>query len=596
MNKKIDRLEKEIQQLQDKEGEKDAPSSVASKTTENGQQLKSALEKLNKETSSLHDSLEKAEREIETLKDELRTEREEKEKLKTSASENGKKKKSKKEKEKEKDNETSKDNEDKADEVAAFKRDIYNLKSECEALSETIARTANEKRKLVNDIEVLNEEKVKLDSKVKGLEGVIQELTKVKSEKEELAGNYANLKIFHDDLARKLEIANKSIAAKDEILQRTLTEKQNVEERCKESDGTVEKVQEELLVSRQELSSKNDELKLLKRNFEEQRKEFTTAGESERKERQKLQVEIREMSEKLKTKEDEMSSVLQSHTAKGSELQNLRITVEEMRKELKLTKQNLRDAEEARLDAEKNTQKAEKAMEELEKSNAVFNDMAMEKSLELSRTKRTLEKKVEKLSKENTEMRKKFGLEVPTRSQSPPRLSPVAVQMQKIPSLDVNLEHLSRPSQRPRSNGAKRQSREYSPSSRVVTANGPTPNGRLGRSSVDSDAASDHQNHEWEYGKPTRKREMMNAMPTEYRVNVVASEAASTPPKQQFTSSVVHVASSVHSQVPATAKHDSGYNQWRDDEWNGDERRLEEQRPEERERYIAIGQLKGCTE
>lgn len=573
MNKKIDQLETEIKKLQDQ----CSATRGAAKTTENGQQLKSAVEKLNKETSSLHESLEAAEKEIETLKGELKKEREEKGKLKASTSENGKKKKSKKDKEKENEN----GNEEKANEVEAFKKDIFNLKSECQALSETVARTANEKRKMANDIEALREEKTKLESRVKELEGVVQDLTKVKSQKEELEANYSNLRIFHDDLAQKLEIANKSSSEKDENLRRTLSEKEAVEERCRVSEATVERVQGESIALQQDLSSKNDEMKLLKRNLEEKRKELSTACDNERKEKQRLQVEIQEMSARLKNSEDEMNSVLQSQTAKGSELQNLRITVDEMRKELKLTKQNLREAEEARLAAEKNTEKAAKAMEELEKSNAVFNDMAMEKSLELSRTKRTLEKRVEKLSKENIEIRKKFGLEAPTRSQSPPRLSPVAVQMQKIPSLDVNLEHLSRSSQRARNNGAKRQSREYSPSSREAVANGPTSDIRVRRSSIDGDAASDHQSHESEYGKPPRNKEVSNAVSSEYRV--VASGVSSAPPKRELTSSVVHVASSVRDQSPASVRRDSGYNQWRDDERNRNERRIDEQKPADRE-------------
>lgn len=46
----------------------------------------------------------------------------------------------------------------------------------------------------------------------------------------------------------------------------------------------------------------------------------------------------------------------------------------------------------------------EKIVEDLEKLNVVFNDMVMEKFLEFFRMKRILEKKVEKLIKENMEM------------------------------------------------------------------------------------------------------------------------------------------------------------------------------------------------
>ena len=178
-------------------------------------------------------------------------------------------------------------------------------------------------------------------------------------------------------------------------------------------------------------------------------------------------------------------------------------------------------------------------------------------------------------------MRKKFGLDVATRSQSPARLSPVTVQMQKIPSLDVNLEHLSRSPQRLRNDGTKRQSREYSPSSRAMAANGPTSEGRLRRSSIDSDAASDHQNYEPDHGRPQGGKEMPSAMPSEYRVQ--ASEVSSAP-KREFTSSVVHVASTARDYSPVSGRRDSGLNQWRSDERSRDERRFEEHKTEERER------------
>ena len=596
MNKKVDQLEKEIQQLKEQK-QNETVASASPKPAQNAQQLKSALEKLNKETSSLHESLEKAEKEIAYLKVDLEKEREEKEKLKSSASEKGKKPKSKKEK----DNETSKSSEDHSSEVEAFKKEIYNLKSECECLSETVAKTANEKRKMAKEIETRNEEKTKLESKIVELEGNIENLTKIKSEKDELEGSYSNLRTLHEELAQKLEIANKNNSEKDDMLQRTLTEKESVEKLCKEYKDTIEKLKKDLTGSKQHVLSKDDEIKLLKRNLEEQKRELSTACESERQEKNKLHQEIQEMSARLKSSEGELNSVLQSQANKGSELQNFRITVDEIRKELKLTQQNLREAEEAKIVAEGKSQMAEKAKEDLEKSNAVFNDMAMEKSLELSRMKRTLEKKVEKLTKENNDMRKKLGLDVisSSRSQSPPRLSPVAVHMQKIPSLDVNLEHLSKPSQRQRNSGIQRQARDQSPSSRGTVVNGPVSDKRLRRRSVDSDSAVDFQNqsnnyYETDYVKLQHNKEVLNSAPSEYKI--VASEAPSAPPKQQFTSSVVHVMSSPgRNRNSAASMDDSRYdrasyhgNQFRDNETNREERRIEEQKPEEKERCVIV--------
>lgn len=576
---------------------------AATKTSDNAdQQLKSALEKLNKETSSLHESLDQAEREIENLKDELKKEREEKEKLKAASRENGKKKKSKKGKEK--DSESGRESEGKFEEVETFKKEIYNLRSECQALSETIARTANEKRKLVNDVEALTEEKNKLGSKVQELEGVVPELNKVKSANEELKGNYSSLRVFHDDLAQKLELAKKSNAEKEEGLKRTLLEKDVFERRLKEFEETVEDIRKELQTSQQNLTSKNDELKTLQRNFEEQNNKFSTTSEGDRKEREKLRNELIEMSEKLKSKEEEMEFVRQTLEGRDSELQNMRITVDEMRKELKLTKNNLRESEKTKLAFEQNAQKAEQTIRELQKKSAVLNDLAMEKSLELSRAKRTLEKKVEKLSKENAEMRKKSGHDVPLGSTTPTRLSPVTVQTQKISNLDVNLEHLSQPSQRARndetkshsrdysslssgimSEGTRQNSRDYSPSSRGITANGPTTDTRVLRSSDGNNASSDRQTHESEFAKQSRGKGVPNArsFPPEYRV--IASEILPPSPKREFTSSVIHVASSsVRDQSPMAANRDSGFDQRRDEEWNRNGRRIDELRQDDRER------------
>ena len=563
--------------------ETESGSSSTPKAAQNVQQLKSALEKLNKETSSLHDSLENAEKEIASLKDDLEKEKQEKEELKLSIREKGKKQKTKKEKE----SETSKCGDDQVDEVEVLKKDIYNLKSECECLSETVAKTANEKRKMAKEIETLNEDRASLESKVVESEGIIQDLTKIKSEKEQLEGSYSNLKTSYEELAQKLEIAGKNNSEKDEMLKRTLTDKDSVEQLCRDHEVTLEKQKKDLAASKQDVSLKSDEVKLLRKNLEEQRRELSSACESEQKDKQRLQKEIHDMSERLKSSEKELNAALQLQTNKGSELQNLRITVEEMRKELILTKQNLREAEEAKLMAQEKSQMAEKAMEDLEKSNAVFNDMAMEKSLELSRTKRTLEKKVEKLTKENMEMRKKFGLEVPTstRSQTPPRLSPVAVHKQMIPSLDVHLEHLSKPSQGERNN-VQRQARDQSSLSRVIAMNGPMSDKRLRRS---SDSSVGHQNLESGFVKPQRNKEILNSAPPEYRV--LASDVVSAPPKQQFTSSVVHVMTSPgrdrnHSTSTKESGYDSAsYNHWKDDETKWEERQMEEQKPEERERY-----------
>lgn len=588
LTKKVDQLEKEIQQL--KEQREKMSENVSPKPTQNVLQLKSALEKLNKETSTLHESLEKAEEEITSLKEDLQKEREEKDKWKTSASEKGKKQKSKKVQ----GSEVSKTNDDHSSEVEAFKKEIDNLKSECECLSETVAKTANEKRQMAKEMEALNQEKTKHESKLVELKGMVEKLTQIQTEKEELERTHSNLRNLHKELVQRLEIANKNNTEKDEILQRTSSEKQSVEKLCKEQKDTIEKLKNDQAQSNKDLLSKDDEVKLMKRNLDEKIRELSASCEEEKQEKLKLHEEIQEMSARLKSSEGELNSVRQSQASKGSELQNLRFMVDEIQKELRLTQQNLREAEEARLLAEEKAEFTEKAKEDLEKSNAVFNDMAMEKSLELSRMKRTLEKKVEKLTKENNELQKKLGLDIPnsTKSQSPPRLSPVTVQMQKIPSLDVNLEHLSKPSQRQLNNGMQRQSLDQSTSSRQRAVNGPVSDKRLRRSSLDSDSAVDYQNrrnYEDDFVKPLHNVGVVNSVPSDYKV--VASEAPSVHPKQQFTSSVVHVVSSPGGNQNSTAaREDSGFrrasygNHWRDSERSREERRVEDQKMEEKER------------
>lgn len=156
----------------------------------------------------------------------------------------------------------------------------------------------------------------------------------------------------------------------------------------------------------------------------------------------------------------------------------------------------------------------------------------------------------------------------------------------------MNLENLSKPSQRQRNNGVQRQSLDQSMSSRQRALNGPVSDKRLRRSSVDSDSAVDYQNqrnYEDDFAIPPHKVGFVNSVPSEYKV--VASEAPSLPPKQQFTGSVVHVMSLPGSNQNSTAaREDSGFrkasygNHWRDSERSREERRVEDQKMEEKER------------
>ena len=585
MKKKIDQLKAEIEQLNTQLKERDpvSVSSALQRPAETVTQLKSALEKLNKETSILHESLGKAENENASLKNELEKERDENRKLKLIASEIEKKQKVKKENESEK----GKSNEE-VHEVKALKLDIFNLKSECQALSETVAKTANEKRKMAKEIETLQDEKLKLESKTSEMEGIVEGLKQVKSEKEELEREHFNLKTLHGDVAKKLEIVNQDYSKKDNMLQQALAEKESIEQLCKDYKGSIERVKEDLTVSRQDTLSKQNEIKEVKKKLEEERKELVITVEESMREQQKLQDEIQVMTKRLKVTEEEKKLALQSQSSKRSEVYNLRAVVDEMRRELKVTQQKLRESEEHKLVAEEKMHMAEKVAEDLEKSNAVVNDLAMEKSLELSRTRQTLEKRVEKLLKENTELRKKCGLEAPPSPKAPlPHMAPVAVQMRKIPSLDVNVKNLSKlPAKEQRNSAFHIQA----PLPAVIGSEHCSVE-EVQRSATDvklmpsrGDIAvvnnNEYQCPESTHGmdpvKLSHTKRISNSAATEYRL--FASEVPSGNAKQRNTSYVAHIGSEHSSKTSSLSSLGlEKESQWRGNEWKTGEQRLNEQ-------------------
>lgn len=57
--------------------------------------------------------------------------------------------------------------------MEVLKKEIYNLKSECECFFEIVVKIVNEKRKMVKEIEIFNEDKVSFELKVVESEGVI---------------------------------------------------------------------------------------------------------------------------------------------------------------------------------------------------------------------------------------------------------------------------------------------------------------------------------------------------------------------------------------------------------------------------------------
>lgn len=432
--RKIKNLEEEVKSLRgQRPKEPQANGAVAQKGSQTVKQMKSVLEKLNKENAMLHESLEKSEKEIISLKEFLEKEKEEKKKVMTGSDKSKKSKGSKKEKEKEKDDVVS---EEDRNEIESLKKERFHLRAECDALAETVAKTAKEKRKMEEEIESLIADKSQLDLSINELEKTIKDLEKVKVEKEALEQTLATQKKHYMDLNKKYEDTNQKYYEKSSELERARLDRDHMDKKYQDLHKSVDTIKEELSEAQHQMLTRTDEVKFLRQRHNEEKKVLSTSSQSDRKQKEELQEEIRIISERLEASEAERQSLESVNESQKSELQNLKRSVEELKKELEDTRRQLSEVKEAKLEAEERAELSQRSTSELQKAQAVSSDMAMEKSLELSRTKRTLEKKIEKLTRENVELKKKSELDVPSHS---PRVSPVTIQMQKVPSLDVDL-------------------------------------------------------------------------------------------------------------------------------------------------------------
>ncbi|XP_031550547.1 coiled-coil domain-containing protein 158-like [Actinia tenebrosa] len=520
--KRIEELQAEIKGLkQGKKGEKGE-----SKANE---QLRPALEKLNKENSELHLELEKAEKEINALKICLEEEHDSKtnedvaieknEKTKAETTKKGKTaKKTKKSstKEDKKSDENDEDMQSLKDEIEMLKKNKFNMESECLALSETVTKVAGEKRTMKKEIEDLTNEKEKLEKKVKDLEFRIRELEIIKARKEELDTNHAELQTRHQEVSSELEKVNENNAMIHNQLERATAEKDTLLTERKEFQEALQAIKKEMEGVRKDVASKSNEIKLLRKKHEEEKRRLIGMKDGGDKEMNRLQNKLKGIGEllgmetDLEPDEEEVKKIIKK----------LQTDVEELKKKNE-------ELEKSKIDIEEKLEGVEKKSEELLVESAKANDMAMEKAVELSRTKRAYEKKIEKLNKENSEFRKKLGELSPARSASP-RISPEPIMAQNAQSVESEYTgassaqpHPLQPSQASKhGNSGPRHQNLEGRRSPPYTGRGhglpiePPPYPMTKRKSMDDVALRDQRNERYLPPYPGRPRRTSETRPT----------------------------------------------------------------------------------
>lgn len=432
--KQIDELQAELKGLrqQGKNGGKGE--------SKQSEQLRPALEKLNKENSQLHLELEKAEKEIDALKICLEEERATKnsedveiEKSKAANTKKGKVVKTKEtakkikkssSKEEKKSDENDEDIESLKEEIEKLKKHKLHMESECQALSETVTKIAGEKRAMRKETEELTNEKEKLERKVKDLEFRIRELEIIKARKEELDKNHSELQTLHQEVSSELENVNENNAMIHNQLERATAEKDTLLTEKQEFQEALKTIKKEMEGVRKDVASKSNEIKMLRKKHEEEKKRLIGMKDGGDKEMNRLQDKLKEIWGKLGLETEPEPSDEEVMTI----IQKLQTDVEELKKENE-------ELDKLKKDIEEKLEGVEKKSDELLVESAKANDMAMEKAVELSRTKRAYEKKIDKLNKENSEFKKKLGEISPARSVSP-RISPEPIQAQNAQSVE----------------------------------------------------------------------------------------------------------------------------------------------------------------
>ena len=436
-NKKIDSLELQIKKSKTQRGiDSEETSELIDKGVQATKQLRQALEKLNKENAALQDSLEKAEKETNTLKAELEVEKATKDKVKSAGVEKGKKSNTKKE------DAVESNSSDKEQLLEALHDEKNALKSECKALSETIAKVVNEKRAMDLELTKLKEDKENLTSAVSELETSVQDLEKIKTDKVKLEEAYIELRAHHDDLQDKQIATNEGYRTAKEKLDLTLKEKVELEKKAANLDDSVKNLRNKVSELQQTVTTKTSEIATINRTFEEKSKTLSVSLESKQTENKRLTEENKLHLSNLKKNEEEKRFLAKANQSWEPQIKSLRVALNDVKVELNSARTINSELEQSVRKAEDRAKKAEEMVQDLKSSSARSSDMAMEKALELSKTKRTLEKKIEKLSKENTEMKKKFkgistGMNLPNSERSSPCFSENVSQIQS--SLPLSL-------------------------------------------------------------------------------------------------------------------------------------------------------------
>ena len=406
-NKKIESLELEIKNSrQQRDADAKENSGLINKGVQATQQLRAALEKLNKENATLQDSLEKAEKEASTFKAALEAEKAAtKAKVKSTAVERDKTQKARKkvDKAEENDSETT-------SQLETLQEEKDSLKSECKALSETVTKVVNEKRVMDVELGRLKEDKEKLSSIVSELKISVKDLDQIKTDKQKLEDVYIELRALHDDLQEKQTATNSAYQASKERLESTLKEKNELENRAKNSEDVIKNLENEISELRQNLTAKENELSRLTKTCEEETTKLSALLESKETENIRLKEESKVNSSSLKKTEAERRFLAEANQSWEPQIKSLRVSLNDVKKELQSTRNTNSELEMALKSAEERARKAEGTVHDLRSSSAKSSDLAMEKALELSKTKRTLEKKIEKLMKENVEIKKKINV------------------------------------------------------------------------------------------------------------------------------------------------------------------------------------------
>ena len=167
---------------------------------------------------------------------------------------------------------------------------------------------------------------------------------------------------------QKRSVSGKSISELESSLERAKKERETFRQRCEKSEMLQRNLHQEITSLRSQLKEKAEEIKSFSQNNE------VVTGK------------VKSIERSSSIGEDDLSTekVLKSAQSRIAQLKNYVHVLEDRVKE------------------------REESILSLRNENARANDVAMEKSLELSRTRRILERKIEKLVKENSELKRKF--------------------------------------------------------------------------------------------------------------------------------------------------------------------------------------------